>query len=213
LEDRASENVERDYGALKVQCERVVEEAFPARSLHVRAGLIVGPHDPTGRFTYWVHRISEGGEVLAPAPTDAPVQVIDARDLADWTVRMISERGAGAFNVTGPAARLTLGELLERCVNTIGSDARFTWVDPSFLLEHDVKPWDGLPLWLPDFENEGMMQANVTKALSAGLRFRPVSQTVRDVLDWIRSVEDPPGKAGLARKEERALLAEWQNAS
>jgi nucleoside-diphosphate-sugar epimerase len=213
LGDEASENVEKDYGALKVQCERIVEEAFPARSLHVRAGLIVGPHDPTGRFTYWVHRLSEGGEVLAPAPDGAPVQLIDARDLADWVVRMVAARRPGMFNATGPAARLTLGELLERCATSIGSDARLTWVNPGFLLERDVQPWDGLPLWLPGTDNEGMMQADVGKALSAGLRFRPVRETVRDVHDWIRAMDDPPGKAGLPRREERALLDDWRMAS
>jgi 2'-hydroxyisoflavone reductase len=213
LEDQASENVEQDYGALKAACERVVEAALPGRSLHVRAGLIVGPHDPTGRFTYWVGRIADGGDVLAPAPADAPVQVIDARDLAAWTVRMVAGGHPGVFNATGPATTLTMEGLLDECKRASGSNARVIWADPGFLLQHEVEPWSELPLWLPGEANAGFLQADISKARAAGLGFRALSQTVKDVLDWIADLRVFPGEAGLPRERELALLDEWRAAS
>jgi 2'-hydroxyisoflavone reductase len=211
LADPASENIPADYGALKVVCERVVEESFPGRCLHVRAGLIVGPHDPTGRFTYWVRRIAAGGEVLVPAPAAGPVQIIDARDLADWTVQMVADGKPGVFNATGPVHSLTMGALVEACARATSSTARFTWVDPDFLLERGVEPWSELPLWLPG--EQGLMQANVAAATGAGLRFRPLEDTVRDTWDWVRALPEPPGDAGMAPEREATLLAEWRMAS
>src|SRR5439155_12391517 len=153
------------YGGLKALCERAVVDAFGERALVVRPGLIVGPHDPTDRFTWWVRRVARGGEVLAPGRPEAPAQVIDARDLAAWTIRM-AERGAGGtFNATGPARRLTLGELLDACRAATGSDARFSWVDEAFLLERGVQPWDELPIWVPA-SHAGMLQADVARAVT-----------------------------------------------
>jgi nucleoside-diphosphate-sugar epimerase len=213
LDDPASENIAIDYGPLKVACERVVQECFPDRSLQVRAGLIVGPHDHTGRFTYWVRRVAAGGEVLAPAPAAAPVQFIDARDVAAWTVSMVEGSRAGVFNVTGPADRLTFGELLAACAGATDSDARFTWVDPAFLLERGVEPWSELPLWLPGAEAEGMLQANIGRATGAGLRFTPLEQTVRDTREWVDGLGEAPGDAGMASQRESDLLAQWRSAS
>lgn len=211
LADPGSENIPVDYGALKAACERVVEESFPGRSVQVRAGLIVGPHDPTGRFTYWVRRIAAGGEVLVPAPAAAPVQVIDARDLADWAVRMVAAGTPGVFNATGPAQSLTMGALVEACARATGSAARFTWVDPGFLLERAVEPWSELPLWLPG--EEGLLQASIAAATGAGLRFRSLEDTARDTWEWVRTLSDPPGDAGMAPEREATLLAEWRMAS
>lgn len=211
LADPASENIPADYGALKVACERVVEESFPGRCLQVRAGLIVGPHDPTGRFTYWVRRVAAGGDVLVPAPADAPVQIIDARDLAAWTVRMVARATAGVFNATGPAQALRRGALVDECAKTTGSATRFTWVDPGFLLERGVEPWSELPLWLPG--EEGLMQAGIAAATGAGLRFRPLAETVHDTWEWVRGLPEPPGDAGMAPDREATLLAEWRMAS
>jgi 2'-hydroxyisoflavone reductase len=211
LDDPESENVAADYGALKAACERVVEAAFPGRCLNVRAGLIVGPHDPTGRFTYWVTRVVLGGTVLAPAPASAPVQFIDARDLASWTVEMVSRSKAGVFNATGPAAPLSFGRLLEECARATGSRAVVTWVDPDFLLARGVEPWSGLPLWLPG--EAGMLQAGIGKALGAGLRFRPLEQTVRDTWKWAEGLPDAAGEAGMARGREAELLGAWRKAS
>jgi 2'-hydroxyisoflavone reductase len=213
LGDPASEDVAADYGALKAVCERVVEEAFPQRSLNLRAGLIVGPHDPTGRFTYWVTRLARGGSVLAPAPAAAPVQFIDARDLAAWTLEMIAASQAGVFNVTGPTVPLSFGSFLKKCAETTGGDASVTWVDPDFLLTHGVEPWSELPLWLPGPDVAGVMQAGIGKALDAGLRFRPPEDTVRDILGWVQGLAEPPGDAGMASAREAELLAEWREAS
>jgi 2'-hydroxyisoflavone reductase len=171
----------------------------------------VGPHDPTGRFTYWVRRIAASGEVLVPTPAAGPVQIIDARDLADWTVRMVAEGKPGVFNATGPAHSLTMGALVEAGARATSSTARFTWVDPDFLLERGVEPWSELPLWLPG--EQGLMQANVAAATGAGLRFRPLEDTVRDTWDWVRALPEPPGDAGMAPEREATLLAEWRMAS
>src|SRR5688572_6537477 len=139
------------YGGLKVLCERAAEERMPGRVLSVRAGLIVGPYDPTGRFTYWVHRAARGGDVVAPEPRSQPVQLVHARDLADWILAMAERRQGGVFNATGPEEPLTLERVLEECQDTTRSEGRVVWVDERFLLENGVEPWSDLPLWLaPD---------------------------------------------------------------
>ncbi|HSP73357.1 MAG TPA: SDR family oxidoreductase [Gaiellaceae bacterium] len=196
------------YGALKALCEDVVRETFGDRATVVRPGLIVGPWDPTGRFTYWPVRVAEGGEVLAPEPRDAPVQVIDARDLAAWCVRLAEDGAAGTFNAVGPERPLTMEQVLEGCREVAGSDARFVWAPPEWLLEQGVEEWMGLPLWLASSEYRGMQQVDLSRALAAGLGFRPLTETIADTLAWVRSGEapaDPP--AGLDRDRERELLA------
>jgi len=191
------------YGPLKALCEQAVREAFDGPSLDVRAGLIVGPHDPTGRFTYWPHRIERGGDVLAPGSPDRRIQVIDVRDLAEWILRMAVAREEGVFNATGPETPLTFGELLETSRDVSGSAAELTWVDDEFLLEREVGEWMELPLWLPS--EPGLFEAEVTRALRAGLTFRPVEDTVRATLDLAVTTAD----AGLAPARERELLDEW----
>jgi 2'-hydroxyisoflavone reductase len=174
--------------------------------LVVRAGLIVGPYDPTGRFTYWVHRIARGGDVLVPEPRDQPVQFVHGRDLADWIVAMAEGRRAGTFNATGPAAALTMEELLEAIRAETGSGARLVWVDESRLIGHGVEAWSDLPLWLapgsnPDSAN--FLAVDASKAVAAGLRFRPLAQTIRDTL----ARAEPTPAAGLDPARERELLA------
>ncbi len=194
------------YGGLKVLCERAVEEAMPGRAVSVRAGLIVGPYDPTGRFTYWVHRIAAGGEVLVPEPREQPVQLVHARDLADWMLGLAEQRAAGVFNATGPAEPLTMAALVEEIREATGSDARFTWVSERALLDHGVEAWSDLPLWLaPDANPElaNFLAVDVGKASAAGLRFRPLAETVRDTLEHAA----PSTKAGLDPARERELLA------
>ena len=205
LEDPFSENVEADYGALKAACEHVVEELMGDRGASVRAGLIVGPHDPTDRFTYWPRRLAEGGEVLAPGDPAAPVQFVDARDLGAWLVRLAEDGPSGALNATGPAAPLTLGELLDEANEAIGAGARLVWVDDAALLDAQVGPWLELPLWLPGEEHAGMMRADNRRAIEAGLRFRPVAETVLDTLAW--SSEAGEQRPTLTREKERGLLA------
>jgi 2'-hydroxyisoflavone reductase len=214
-----SEDVREHYGALKVACEQVVEEVFPGRSASVRAGLIVGPHDPTDRFTYWPMRVARGGEVLAPDRGGRQWQFIDVRDLGGWLVRLGEERTAGAFTATGPAPATTAAEVLETCRAVSGSDARFTWVDEEFLLEREVGEWMELPLWLSaQGEFAHMLDADVSRAVAAGLTFRPLAETVRATLAWARA-RDGRGAGtvamggaegvGLAPERERELLAAW----
>jgi 2'-hydroxyisoflavone reductase len=189
------------YGGLKVGSERVVLQVFGERSAIVRAGLIVGPHDPTERFTYWPRRLAEGGTVLAPGDPQQPVQLIDARDLGAFLVRLAAERTSGIFNATGPAEPLTLGETLER----IGGADRLVWVDDQKLLDAGVGPWMELPLWLPGDEYAGLLQADVSRAIAAGLTFRPLGETARDTLAW--SLDAGEQRPTLSREKERELLA------
>jgi 2'-hydroxyisoflavone reductase len=156
LEDPATEEVTEHYGALKAACERVVEENYDDRSARVRAGLIVGPYDPTDRFTYWPRRIAAGGDVLAPGDPASPVQFVDARDLGAWLVKLALRGPGGDFDATGPTEPLTLGELFERARAAIGSDASFVWTDSQRIREAEVQPWTELPLWLPNPDFAGM---------------------------------------------------------
>ncbi len=205
------------YGALKVLCEREAWKAFGEHALIIRPGLIVGPHDPSDRFTYWPARAARGGRILAPGPPDRDVQVIDARDLAVWIVHLLEEGIAGAFNATGPEHRLTMDEMIADCIDAAASDAggvppgtAIEWVPESFLLERGVQPWTELPVWLPsDGEHAGIMDVDNSRALEAGLTFRPLVDTARDTLAWDRTRPDEPRKAGLDPKREEELLAEW----
>jgi 2'-hydroxyisoflavone reductase len=207
LEDRSSEDARRDYGPLKLACERVLAEVFPGGHANVRAGLIVGPRDPVGRFTYWPLRISLGGEVLAPAPPGRLVQFIDVRDLAAWMVDVCRRSVVGTFN----AARhpIAFAALLAAC-----GEAEVTWVGEEFLQEQGVRPWLELPLWLPGAEN-ALNQMNVAKAVAAGLQFRPLEETTRDTLAWAREAgaqlvtQTSYGQAGLDPAREAELLQAW----
>lgn len=208
-----SEDVQKYYGQLKALCEDEVRAAFPDAALVIRPGLIVGPFDPTDRFSYWPIRISDGGEVLAPGDPDRQVQVIDARDLANWTVDCVERGTTGTFNATGPATRLTMREMLEACREGTASDATFTWVDESFLEAEGVGPWMEAPLWLPasDTDTRGMLAVSIDRAVNAGLTFRPLAETARDTLAWHRS--RPAGtqlKAGLQPEREHELLEKWR---
>ena len=207
LDDPATEEVMEHYGGLKAACERVVEEVFPGRALHVRAGLIVGPNDPTDRFTWWPVRVARGGEVLAPGSPDRVVQFVDVRDLAGWMVRSAEERVAGTFNATGPVPPVTMGELLETCVEVSGIEAKLTWVPEDVLLANDAGPWMELPLWLPESDPElaHIMSADVSRAVAAGLTFRPLRETVQDTLAWAGDSR-PFEQTGLDPEKERRLL-------
>ncbi|MFL5912333.1 MAG: NAD-dependent epimerase/dehydratase family protein [Gaiellaceae bacterium] len=189
------------YGGLKVGSERVVQEIFGGRAAIARAGLIVGPHDPTDRFTYWPRRLAEGGTVLAPGNPEQWVQLIDARDLGAFLVRLAEQRTSGIFNATGPAEPLTLGETLER----IAGNANLVWIDDRTLLDAGVGPWMELPLWLPGDEYAGLLQADISRALAVGLTFRPLEDTARDTLAWSREAGEQ--RPTLSREKERELLA------
>ena len=205
LDDPFSESVETDYGALKAACERVVEEVLGERGTSVRAGLLVGPHDPTDRFTYWPRRLADGGDVLAPGNPAAPVQLVDARDLGAWLVRVAEHGPGGVLNATGPAEPMTLGELLQRAIAVVGSDARLVWTDEQRILDAEVQPWTELPLWAPGGGWSGLMRVDTRRALAAGLGFRPLEQTVLDTLAWSREAGEQ--RPTLTREKERELLA------
>ena len=194
------------YGPLKALCERAAEEAMPGRVLNVRAGLVVGPYDSTDRFTYWVHRVAQGGEVLAPGEPGRRVRVIDARDLSEWIMRMTEMRQAGVYNATGAEDGLTMGRLLEECRTVSESTGTFVWASDKFLLDQKVRAWSEMPLWLPEGYN-GIFHVNNDKAITSGLTFRPLSETIKDTLTWdaTRS-SDIKRRAGLNPVRERELI-------
>ena len=204
LEDPTTEEIMEHYGALKAACETVVGDVYGERGASVRAGLIVGPYDPTDRFTYWPRRLAAGGDVLGPGDPDAPVQFVDARDLGAWLVTLALAGPGGVFNATGPADRMTFRELLDRAVAALGSDANVIWVDEQTVLDAGIEGWTELPLWLPGDEYAGMAQADTRRARDAGLTFRPLEQTVIDTLAWDRTVEGD--RPTLTREKERRAL-------
>jgi 2'-hydroxyisoflavone reductase len=206
LDDPEVEEVRGDtYGGLKVLCERAVEEAFEGRCTQVRAAVIVGPHDPTGRFTYWAHRLARGGEVLLPGPPERPFQVIDVRDVAEWMLRAADERTSGAFTVAHPSWELS--KLVEAGRAVGSADPEPVWVDERFLLEQGVGPWLELPLWIPGTSDaRNMLEADVACAVAAGLRFRTLEDSVRGALQGAELVPD----VGLAPERERELLRLWR---
>ncbi|MEK7324009.1 MAG: NAD-dependent epimerase/dehydratase family protein [Chloroflexota bacterium] len=208
LEDETVEEITGEtYGPLKALCEQAAEQALPGRALNIRPGLIVGPHDPTDRFTYWPVRVAQGGGVLAPDGPNWHTQVIDVRDLAEWTIRMVEAKTTGVFNATGPDYPLTFGKVLDECKAVSGSDARFVWVDGKFLLDAGVQPWSELPLWL----GGGDMTVSVNKAIAAGLTFRPLADTIRDTLAWDATrPSDREPRAGMKKEREEELLSQWK---
>lgn len=211
IEDETVEEVTGEtYGPLKALCEQAVQDIFGGdRTLNIRPGLIVGPHDPTDRFTYWPVRVARGGDVLAPEKPEAPIQIIHVRDLSDFIIRLIEENTAGAFNATGPDHELTIGRLLEVSKQVTGSNANFSWASVEFLAQNNVEPWSDLPVWLPSAgEDMGMLRADVSKAIDAGLKFRPLEETVRDTLEWAQTrPADHQWRAGLTAEREAEVLA------
>ncbi|NHZ72539.1 MAG: NAD-dependent epimerase/dehydratase family protein [Aquificales bacterium] len=198
------------YGPLKVLCEKAVDKGMNGRSLHIRAGLIVGPHDQTDRFSYWPYRVAQGGEVLAPGNPDGPVQFIDVHDLAAWTIFATEQKITGPYNLTGPAAPLSMQTLLETCKDTNGGDATFTWVDEDFILANDIAPWTELPLWGPGQDAIGMGTVACSKAQAQGLIYRPLADTVRDTLAWLNTrPTEYEWKNGLPADKEAKVLREW----
>ncbi len=207
LKDESVEEVTGEtYGGLKALCEKAVKEAYFDRALIIRPGLIVGPHDPTDRFTYWPWRVVQGGEVLAPGNPDQPVQIIDVRDLAQWIVQMVEDKRAGIFNAVGPDYALTTRRMLEACVAVCNPQARLTWVSESFLLDHKVEPWSEIPVWVPERES-ALETCSNARAIAARLKLRPIEETIRDTLAWAgtRPV-DHAWRAGMKAEREAELL-------
>ena len=199
------------FGPLKVQSEAEAEKWFPGKTLVIRPGYIVGPGDETDRFTYWPVRVERGGEMLAPGRPSDPMQIIDARDLAEWTIRMVEQGTVGAFNAVGPKTRLTMGQTLNEIKKTTNSDARFTWVDDDFLKEQKII--DDIPIWTsPKGPEIGYLTTNSQKAIRHGLTFRPLSDTVKATLAWFhKQTPERQAKlrAGIPADKEREVLAAW----
>jgi len=195
------------YGALKARSEEALTTALPGRAACVRPGLIVGPYDPTGRFTYWPIRIAQGGRILAPGRPERPIQFIDARDLAQWSLHLATQGIAGPFNAIGET--LSMASFLRRCRSTIGSNAEFAWVHDAALLGAQITPWTELPLWIPEEDKDfgGMLLADNRRALAAGLVLRPIHETIADTLHWANSAPDLPPSPAITAEREAALLA------
>jgi 2'-hydroxyisoflavone reductase len=199
-----------NYGALKALCEKAAETASPGKVTIVRPGLIVGPGDPSDRFTYWPVRVARGGEVLAPGTPGDPVQLIDVRDLAEWTIAMVEKRVTGVYNATGPREKLGMGAMLTACKEASGSDANFTWADEKTLEELKVAPWSDMPVWLPTTgETAGASLVSASRAIAQGLTFRPVRVTAKETLDWWKTLPEERRaklKSGLTQEREAAAL-------
>jgi 2'-hydroxyisoflavone reductase len=207
-----------DYGKLKAGCERAVTEVFGDRSTVARAGLILGPHENVGRLPAWLLRMARGGEVLAPGDPDVPTQLVDARDLARFLLDC-GERGTpGTFNATAPPASSTYGELLRHCADVTGSGVTLTWVADDLLVEHEVEPWTELPLWMPPGQDgDAVWQAATDRTQAAGMRIRPLRETVADTWAWLQAAGGPPElpdrdyvrSHGIDPDKELRILAAW----
>jgi 2'-hydroxyisoflavone reductase len=198
-----------DYGLMKSLSEDIVHAAFPGRATVVRPGLIVGPGDPTDRFTYWPVRLDEGGEVLAPGDPMHATQIIDQRDLTEWIVRLAENGATGDFNGVGPGYRLSMGEMLDEVASVASGPYELTWVPESFLEAQGLAPWSDLPAWIP---GDPLMFVSYAEAVAAGLTYRPVSETARATLEWDkeRPVEQRENRRfGMSRVRERAVLEAW----
>lgn len=201
-----------NYGGLKAACERAAESALPGRVTVVRPGYIVGPDDPTGRFTYWPARFDKGGEVAVPGAPSDPLQVIDVRDLAAWLVLMVEGATPGRFNATGPEQPMNWGRVIAACQKATGTAASATWIPGEFVARQ--KDLD-FPIWAPYLgDTKGFHTWKNERAIQAGLRFRPVEATVDDTLNWYRAqLKEENGRVRLAftAEQEASILAAWKN--
>lgn len=206
------------YGALKTFSEQEVARQYGSNHTVIRPGLIVGPLDRSDRFTYWPARIDRGGEVLAPGTPDDPAQIIDSRDLAEWTVRVAENKTLGTFNATGPARPTTMAEVLHGIKAVTTSGASFVWVPADFLASQEVRGWRHMPIWLPPSgPTAGFLRRNVDKAIAAGLTYRPLAETARDTLEWhkkrpadeLKKMEEG-AVAGIPAAKEAAVIVAWR---
>jgi 2'-hydroxyisoflavone reductase len=217
MEDPSVENMGKDfsnYGPLKVLCEKAAEAALPGRVANVRPGFIVGPGDPTDRWTYWPVRIKRGGEVLVPGTPADPVMIIDVRDLAEWLVVLIENNTNGEFNACGPKDPMTMAQMVEACKKGVGADASFTWVNEDFL--EKVPEQVQFPIWVSPKEAPGFHTRKNAKAVAAGLKFRPVEDTAKATLEWFNALPDERKKKMLTMVEsntEAAVLKRWHEKS
>ncbi len=209
LEDPASEEITGEsYGPLKVLCEQAVQSVYGDRATIVRPGLVVGPNDPSDRFTYWPLRMRKGGQVVVPDRKDQPLQFIDVRDLAHLCLNLLENEAAGVFNGTGPSKPYCFGSVIETVHEVVNPEAELVWVDPERLEDLEVQPWTQLPFYLGrDEAEDGLMRADNRKALAQGLSIRPLAQTAKDTLEWALSRGDVPLKNGLPEEKEAEILS------
>lgn len=203
------------YGPFKVACEAAVAKAVGDKAFVCRAGLIVGPRDPSDRFGYWPARLARGGEVLAPGAPEDLVQYVDVRDLAEWVVACAEKAVVGTFD--GVAAPQPWGEVLSAMVETVGGpEVSLIWVPSDWLVERQVAPWagpDSLPLWLPRPDYAGFMSRAVTASLEAGLTTRTTAEIAAAALEWEEVLGlDRDRRSGLSPEREAELLAAWRTA-
>jgi len=220
IEDETNEDVNANYGALKALCEQAAEAACPGKTSNLRPGLIVGPGDPTDRYTYWPARLARGGEVLAPGSGDDPLQYIDVRDLAEFVARCIAERIMGTFNTNGPARRHVMRELVDACEGAAQALTKerpatsVTWVPSDFLTAQNVAAWQDMPVWIPyEGDSKGFHTMRSDKAIARGLTFRSAADTANSTLLWwmVQSPERrAKPKAGLSSEREAEVLAAWK---
>lgn len=205
LPDPTVETIDENYGGLKFLCEQVVNEKFP-NALHIRPGLIVGPYDPTNRFVYWPRRAAQGGRMLAPEPKAEPIQLIDARDLATFTIHALEQNLSGIFNAAGQTDALTWQEMVETCVQVCNPETEIVWADETFLKANGIDLFTSLPLWLGS-EMPSFSRVSVKKAVATGLNYRPFSDTVKDTLAWDKTITPPENSPfGISSIQEKALL-------
>jgi 2'-hydroxyisoflavone reductase len=224
LADETTETLDGGaYGPLKALCEKAAETAMPGRVTVVRPGVIVGPRDPTDRFTYWPARAARGGDMVCPGTPKDRIQFIDSRDLAALVISLIEKQTVGIFNAVSPPGMFTMGDLVQASIAAANTQAkpaaapRAVWVPAQFLGKEKVQPWSDMPIWVPEIgDYAGTPETSVAKAVKAGLTIRPMQTTVNDTLAWHLQrpeAERAKLKAGLTPEREQALLASWQAAS
>lgn len=203
------DNSPATYGARKGLCELAIEEVFDGKVLVIRPGVLTGPYDSTGRVPYWLQRVARGGDILAPGDPHQPIQLIDARDVAGWILKMLEGMRSGVYNAVGPHHRLTFEQFLSTCQRVVASECRLIWTNEDFLLRNEVRPWTELPLWVPEFIR-GLQEINANKAFSQGLICRPLEATLLDTYEWMLSAKPSwPGQPWLTPAKEAELLAAW----
>jgi 2'-hydroxyisoflavone reductase len=205
----------QNYGGLKALCEQAAQKAMPNRTTVIRPGYIVGPDDPTGRFTYWPVRFDRGGELAVPGAATDPVEIIDVRDLAAWLVHLVEQGTTGVFNACGPEKRLAWGSLVAACQKAGHANAKPVWIPADFIAKQEGIDF---PIWAPYVgETKGFHTWSNARAVKAGLRFRPADQTVTDTLAWFKTqekVEKGRNKlAGPTAEQETKLITAWKAAA
>ncbi len=212
-DDPTAEKIGANYGALKALSEKEAEKAFPGRTTIIRPGLIVGPGDPTDRFTYWPVRINRGGEILAPGDGTDPMQFIDARDLGEWSIRMVEQEAFGTYNALGPKTELSTAETLYGIRAVTTADVKFTWADWDFLQKNNVRPWSDMPVWIPSKEPSmaGFSRVSNARAIAKGLTFRPLADTAMATIEDFknRAADKAKLSSGLTPEREAEVLKLW----